>query len=33
MNDRTAVIEEAIGGREIEVAVLGSDDPFISAPG
>ena len=31
--DRTVVIEEAIGGREIEVAVLGSDDPFISAPG
>jgi len=31
--DRTVVIEEAISGREIEVAVLGSDDPFVSVPG
>lgn len=31
--DRLIVLEEAIDGREIEVAVLGNDDPEASVPG
>ena len=31
--DEWVVVEEAIAGREIEVAVIGNDDPFISVPG
>jgi D-alanine-D-alanine ligase len=31
--DETAVVEEAISGREIEVAVLGDDPPEASVPG
>jgi D-alanine-D-alanine ligase len=31
--DRLIVIEEAIRGRELEVAVLGNDDPEASLPG
>ena len=31
--DEWIVVEEAIAGREIEVAVIGNDDPFISVPG
>jgi D-alanine-D-alanine ligase len=31
--DRVIVIEEAVRGREIEVAVLGNDDPEASLPG
>ena len=31
--DRTVIIEEAVKGREIEVAVLGNDDPIASVPG
>ncbi len=32
-HDETVVFEEAIAGREIEVAVLGNEDPLISVPG
>lgn len=31
--DRVVVIEEAISGRELEVAVLGDADPIVSVPG
>jgi D-alanine-D-alanine ligase len=31
--DEWIVVEEAIVGREIEVAVIGNDDPFVSVPG
>lgn len=31
--DEWVVVEEAIKGREIEVAVIGNDDPFVSVPG
>ena len=31
--DEWIVIEEAIVGREIELAVIGNDDPFVSVPG
>jgi D-alanine-D-alanine ligase len=31
--DRKALVEGAIAGREIEVAVLGNDDPIASPPG
>ena len=31
--DEWVVVEEAIDGREIEVAVIGNDDPFVSVPG
>lgn len=31
--DEWIVVEEAIIGREIEVAVIGNDDPFVSVPG
>lgn len=31
--DEWIVVEEAIVGREIEVAVLGNNDPFVSVPG
>ena len=31
--DRVIVIEEAISGRELEVAVLGGADPIVSVPG
>jgi D-alanine-D-alanine ligase len=31
--DEWAIVEEAIGGREIEVAVLGDDPPEASVPG
>lgn len=31
--DEWVVVEEAIPGREIEVAVIGNDDPFVSVPG
>jgi len=31
--DEWVVVEEAIVGREIEVAVIGNDDPFVSVPG
>ena len=31
--DEWIVVEEAIEGREIEVAVIGNDDPFVSVPG
>ncbi|MBI1885088.1 MAG: D-alanine--D-alanine ligase [Chloroflexi bacterium] len=31
--DRKALVEQAVGGREIEVAVLGNDDPQASPPG
>ncbi len=31
--DRRIVIEEYIDGREIEVSVLGNDDPIVSVPG
>jgi D-alanine-D-alanine ligase len=31
--DEWVLVEEAIVGREIEVAVIGNDDPFISLPG
>lgn len=31
--DRWVVVEEAIDGREIEIAVIGNDDPFVSVPG
>jgi D-alanine-D-alanine ligase len=31
--DRVIVIEEAISGRELEVAVLGDADPIVSVPG
>jgi D-alanine-D-alanine ligase len=32
-HDRKVMVEEAIAGREIEVAVLGNDDPRASVPG
>jgi D-alanine-D-alanine ligase len=31
--DRKMLIEEAIAGREIEISVLGNDDPIASVPG
>ena len=31
--DEWVLVEEAIVGREIEVAVIGNDDPFVSVPG
>jgi D-alanine-D-alanine ligase len=31
--DEWVVVEEAIDGREIEVAVIGNRDPFVSVPG
>jgi D-alanine-D-alanine ligase len=31
--DEWVLVEEAIAGREIEVAVIGNDDPFVSVPG
>jgi len=31
--DEWIVVEEAITGREIELAVIGNDDPFVSVPG
>ncbi|KUK52413.1 MAG: D-alanine--D-alanine ligase [Desulfotomaculum sp. 46_296] len=31
--DRKAIVEEFIDGREIEVSVLGNDDPVASVPG
>ncbi|MEO6653575.1 MAG: D-alanine--D-alanine ligase family protein [Ilumatobacteraceae bacterium] len=31
--DEWVVVEEAIVGREIEIAVIGNDDPFVSVPG
>lgn len=31
--DEWIVVEEAIVGREIEVAVIGNDEPFVSVPG
>ncbi|HZI45862.1 MAG TPA: D-alanine--D-alanine ligase family protein, partial [Ilumatobacter sp.] len=31
--DEWVVVEEAIVGREIEVAVIGNDEPFVSVPG
>ena len=31
--DEWIVVEEAIAGREIELAVIGNDDPFVSVPG
>ena len=31
--DRTVIVEEAVNGREIEVSVLGNDDPEASIPG
>ena len=32
-HDDKIVVEEAIIGREVEVAVLGNDDPIVSVPG
>ena len=31
--DEWVVVEEAITGREIEIAVIGNEDPFVSVPG
>ena len=31
--DEWVVVEEAIDGREIEIAVIGNEDPFVSMPG
>ncbi len=31
--DEWVVVEEAIDGREIEIAVIGNEDPFVSVPG
>ena len=31
--DRTVLVEEAVAGREVEVAVLGNDEPRASVPG
>ncbi len=31
--DEWVIVEEAIDGREIEIAVIGNDDPFVSLPG
>ena len=31
--DDWVVVEEAITGREIEIAVIGNEDPFVSVPG
>ncbi len=31
--DEWIVVEEAIDGREIEIAVIGNEDPFVSEPG
>jgi D-alanine-D-alanine ligase len=31
--DEWIVVEEAVDGREIEVAVIGNNDPFVSVPG
>ena len=31
--DRTVIVEESVRGREIEVALLGNDDPIASVPG
>ena len=31
--DEWIVVEEAIVGREIEIAVIGNEDPFVSVPG
>lgn len=31
--DEWVVVEEAVTGREIEIAVIGNDDPFVSVPG
>jgi len=31
--DEWIVVEEAIDGREIEIAVIGNEDPFVSMPG
>ncbi len=31
--DEWIVVEEAVTGREIEVAVIGNEDPFVSLPG
>jgi D-alanine-D-alanine ligase len=31
--DEWVIVEEAIRGREIEIAVIGNEDPFVSVPG
>lgn len=31
--DEWVVVEEAVVGREIEIAVIGNDEPFVSVPG
>jgi D-alanine-D-alanine ligase len=31
--DEWVIVEEAISGREIEIAVIGNEDPFVSVPG
>ena len=31
--DEWVIVEEAIDGREIEIAVIGNDEPFVSVPG
>jgi D-alanine-D-alanine ligase len=31
--DAWVVVEEAVVGREIEISVIGNDDPFVSVPG
>lgn len=31
--DEWVIVEEGIEGREIEIAVIGNDDPFVSLPG
>jgi D-alanine-D-alanine ligase len=31
--DEWVVVEEAVAGREIEISVIGNDDPFVSVPG
>jgi D-alanine-D-alanine ligase len=31
--DEWVIVEEAITGREIEIAVIGNEDPFVSVPG
>ncbi len=32
-HDRKVLVEEMIAGREVEVGVLGNDDPLVSPPG